>query len=78
MWYAALARDLCLTGRPIGADEALRAGLVSAVIEPGELANSLAELCAQITSAPRENLARTKAMALARSSTFPGAPTLDL
>lgn len=74
----ALARDLCLTGRRIGATEALRAGLVSAVVEPGELAGSVAELCTQIARAPRETLARTKAKALDRASTRPDAPTLNL
>ena len=32
-----LAKDLILTGRVVGADEALRAGLVNGVYEPGEL-----------------------------------------
>jgi enoyl-CoA hydratase/carnithine racemase len=47
---ATAAYELALTGEPIGADEALRVGLVNRIVEPGELleeANRLAGLIAR-------------------------------
>jgi enoyl-CoA hydratase/carnithine racemase len=49
----ALARDLVLTCREFGSDEALRAGLVSRVVADGELDAEVAALAAEIaTKAP--------------------------
>jgi enoyl-CoA hydratase len=75
----AVARDLCLTGRTVEADEALRLGLVSRVVPAGELAGVVREWVAAIVDAPRANLLRTKAKALRRAGLDgAGGPTLDL
>jgi enoyl-CoA hydratase len=74
---AAVARDLCFTGRAIDAAEALRLHLVSAVVPVSELPATAAELAAQIARAPRDVLRRTKAKAVRRSGVTVGA-TLDL
>jgi Enoyl-CoA hydratase/carnithine racemase len=74
----AVARDLCFTGRAIDAAEALRLGLVSAVVEPSELAAATAAVVASITQAPRAVLMSTKRKALTRAGIDPASPTLDL
>jgi enoyl-CoA hydratase len=74
----AVARDLCFTGRAVDAVEALRLGIVSAVVEPGELAAETAAVVASITRAPRAALMSTKRKALARAGIDPASPTLDL
>jgi enoyl-CoA hydratase/carnithine racemase len=74
----AAARDLCFTGRTVDAAEALRLGLVSAVVEPDELAAETANVTAMITRAPRAALMSTKRKALARAGIDPAAPTLAL
>jgi enoyl-CoA hydratase/carnithine racemase len=55
-----VARDLCLTGRQIGAEEALRAGLVSRVVEPERLAIEALEIARDIAQAPQRTLEATK------------------
>jgi enoyl-CoA hydratase len=47
------ALDLILTGRPVGADEALAMGLVNRVTEPGGALAAAVELGRQIAAAPR-------------------------
>ena len=74
----AVARDLCFTGRTIDADDALRLGVVSAVVEPDALGREAAGVAASIARAPRANLLRTKAKALARAGIAGPGPTLDL
>ena len=72
-----LARDLALTGRTLDAAQALAVGLVSEVVAPEALAEAVAVTTARIATAPRENLVRTKAKAIARAGIALG-PTLDL
>jgi enoyl-CoA hydratase/carnithine racemase len=55
-----LARDLCLTGRPIGADEALEMGLVSRVVEPAALLDEAIATARTIAEAPQRCLEATK------------------
>jgi len=57
---APLARELCLTGRMVGADEALRRGIVSAVHSDGDLKEHALELAARIADAPRFATLETK------------------
>jgi enoyl-CoA hydratase len=63
----AVARDLCFTGRPVDAAEALRLGLVSRVVEPERLAAEAADVAALVARAPRDVLVRTKAKAVRRA-----------
>jgi enoyl-CoA hydratase len=74
----AAARELVLTGREFGADEALRLRLVSEVTGPGELAGRALDLARQASRAPREVLVRMKAKIIARAAIDPQAATLDL
>jgi enoyl-CoA hydratase len=73
-----LARELCMTGRVLDASEARAAGLVSQVVEPDDLLPRALELAERIAVAPRVNLLRTKAKALAQSGLVSGTGTLDL
>jgi len=73
----AVARELCLTGRRVDAEEALRIHLVSAVVEPERLREEARRFAAQVTRAPREVLLRTKAKLLRRAGLRVG-ETLDL
>jgi enoyl-CoA hydratase len=74
---ASVARDLCLTGRAMDAEEALRIGFVSAVVSGDELMAQVAETASAIARAPREVLLRTKAKFTRRAGVVAGA-TLDL
>lgn len=55
-----LARDLCLTGRRIGSQEAERIGLVSRVVEPERLLDAAFEVAGTIAEAPQRCLEVTK------------------
>jgi enoyl-CoA hydratase len=55
-----IARDLCLTGRPVDADEALRIGLVSRVVAPEALLDEALAAARQIAEAPQPALQATK------------------
>lgn len=74
---AAVARDLCFTGRTVDASEALTLRLVSRVVPAERLAEVAAEVATQIARVPRELLLRTKAKALRRAGITVGG-TLDL
>jgi len=62
-----LARDLCLTGRKILAPEAYRIGLVSQVVEKGNLLEDAMGIGKTILESPQETLRFTKAY-LARNA----------
>lgn len=72
------ARDLCLTGRTIDAAEALQIGVVSTVVEIGELAEQALQTAALVARGPRDALMRTKAKALRRAGHRPDSTTLEL
>ena len=57
---AALAADLCLTGRLLGADEAQRLGVVAEVHAPTDLMLRATELAAEIAAAPPSASLETK------------------
>jgi enoyl-CoA hydratase len=73
----AIARELCLTGREVDADEALRLHLVSQVCAPEDLAAVSDDWARQIARAPRELLLRTKAK-IVRRAAIGTHTTLDL
>jgi len=72
----ALARDLCMTGRALSAEDALGFGLVTAVVPPEELPAAALELAGRVARADRPALLRTKAKAIARAREA-GGDTLD-
>lgn len=55
-----IARDLCLTGRRIDADEALRIGLVNSVSEPGRALDDALAMARTIIEAPQAAIECTK------------------
>jgi enoyl-CoA hydratase/carnithine racemase len=66
-----LAADFVLSCRPFGADEALRAGLVSRVVPPAQLEAELAALAKDVAAKSRYVLRVTKQQMLAiRRGTF--------
>jgi len=73
----AVARELCLTGRKLGAKEAAEKNLVAQVVSPDELLETAQDYARMIASAPRENLLRTKGKILNRAGIIPGG-TLSL
>lgn len=64
----AVARDLCLTGRRIGAAEALALHLVSAVVPAAELMAEAQRWANRIARAPRELLVRTRTKIMRRAA----------
>lgn len=73
-----VARYLAMTGVTIDAADALRLGVVSQVVEPSALQDTVAALAASTATAPREMLMTTKRKALRRAGIDPDAETLDL
>lgn len=61
-----LARDLCLTGRRIDAQEALRIGLVSAVVPADRLRDEAIASARTVAEAPLPTLKRVKRMIIDR------------
>ena len=58
----ARALEACLTGRRIGADEALAWGLVAAVVPADELEAAASDLALAVLAAPRDAVTETKAL----------------
>jgi enoyl-CoA hydratase/carnithine racemase len=56
------ALELCLTGRRLGADEALRTGLANLVVPGAELASAVADLTAALLAADRNAGIEIKAL----------------
>jgi enoyl-CoA hydratase len=54
------ARELCLTGRRINAEEALRIGLINSAHDPGRLLEEAQKLAVTIMEAPADALRYTK------------------
>ena len=73
----ATARDLCLTGREIDAEEAHRLGLLQAVVPADRVVAEALAVAERTAEAPRALLADTKAKILRVAGISPGA-TLDL
>ena len=74
----AVARDLCLTGRVVTADEALALGLARTVVAPDEVLAAALDLARTVAQGPRQHLRRTKAKAVARAGIVGTEGTLDL
>jgi len=73
-----VARELCLTGRPVGADEARELGLVMQVVARAELAGVAQDVARRIAAFPRDFTIRTKAKIIGRMAIDPTTMTLDL
>ena len=73
----AVARDLCLTGRVVTADEALALGLARTVVAPDEVLATALDLARTVAQGPRQHLRRTKAKAVARAGIVGTEGTLD-
>lgn len=66
-----IARDLCLTGRLVGAEEALSMGLISQIVPPDELLSRAVELATMAAEVPTATMKFTKAcMAVAAGLDF--------
>jgi methylglutaconyl-CoA hydratase len=64
------ARDLLLTGRIIGADEALRMGLVNEVLDRAELAERVQKLADALLANSSQSLAATKQLLVAQNKAW--------
>lgn len=62
-----VARDLCLTGRSVDAQEALTLGLVSQVVPAAGLLAAAAEVATEVARAPRDVLLRMKSKVIRRA-----------
>jgi len=61
------ALDLILTGRPVGAEEALRIGLADRVVAPGSARTAAEELAASLVALPQAALRADRMSALSGS-----------
>jgi enoyl-CoA hydratase/carnithine racemase len=57
-----VAVELCATGRPVGADEAVRRGLAGSAVPTERLGEAVDELVASVLAAPPGAVAETKAL----------------
>ncbi len=73
----AMARELCLTGRSVDAEEALSLRLVSRVVSKDDLDITVDTYTKQIAQASRENLLKLKSKIIERARLI-GKSTLDL
>jgi len=62
------ALEICLTGRRIGAAEALRIGLATLVVAPGELEGAVEDLVAAVLAPPQGAVTETKALLAAAAA----------
>jgi len=69
------ARDMIFTGRTIGAEEALRMGLVMRVVPEGSLDAAATELARQVAAHPRGGLAAAKSAVAEIRAGRPGGET---
>lgn len=58
------ALEICLTGRRVGAEEALRLGLATVVVPTEDLAGAVGDLVAALLATPRAAASETKALLL--------------
>jgi enoyl-CoA hydratase/carnithine racemase len=58
------AAEICLTGRPVGADEALRIGLASHVVASADLDEAVERTVAAVLAVDRDAATETKALLL--------------
>ncbi|MGW2344470.1 enoyl-CoA hydratase/isomerase family protein [Streptomyces sp. NPDC001661] len=58
----ARALEICVTGRYVHADEAVRSGLANVSVPAGELAAATQDLVAALVAAPRDAVIETKAL----------------
>lgn len=56
------ALEICATGRWVDADEALRLGLATSVVEPDELGDAVGDLASALLSAPSAAVRATKGL----------------
>ena len=63
------ALDLILTGRPVDAEEAMRIGLVTEVVEPGEHLERALELAERLAAFPQETMLSDRRAALEGAGT---------
>jgi len=73
-----LARELTLTGRSVGADEAVRIGLANAVAPDDQVVERSVEMARAVAAMPRQVAAKAKAKIVAASGIDGDARTLQL
>ncbi len=62
------AAEICLTGREVGADEALRIGLAARVVPRADLDDAVDETVAALLAVPHQAASETKALLLAAAA----------
>jgi enoyl-CoA hydratase/carnithine racemase len=65
------ALELCVTGRRVGAEEALRTGLANLVVPLADLDGAVDDLVAAVLAAPRDAAVEIKALLLAAEQPWP-------